>query len=190
MELFEAGHPSMHVYEIGKPIPGMRNQPPYQERAIYAWQGGQHWLQIFFNRPNQAEIRAVQRGPAEFALTVDGPVIFFLYHIPNLAHWSDAPYTWHLTHLAPDRTPPRELEPTEHALLTIHLIDARSGILKAMRVVSFSPEFSQELHRQIRAQMEQPFDRHAYMSHIDRIYVTTSPTQLLERAIVSCKAGD
>jgi hypothetical protein len=59
-------------------------------------------------------------------------VILLLYRIEGFANWSDAPYSWHLV--------PEQLrtDPDERALMTVVLVDAGAGIIRALRAVASS----------------------------------------------------
>jgi hypothetical protein len=164
-----------HVLEVGKPyISGRREWP---EGVEYNFRAGEHELCFFFRSPPRIEVEALLRGEAEFALVVDGPVIFLMYRFGEAINWSDAPYSWHLVP-QDQRTLPDPEGPATRALLQIILVDAASGLILALRVVTFSPTFTRALHAAIRAQAENTWGGraayHAAFADLYRCYPTSA----------------
>ena len=144
----------MKVFEVGKPyIAGRVNWP---EGAEYNYHAGAHELRLFINSPSPKEIAAVSNWTSEFALAVEPPVILFLYRFVYGIDWRDAPYSWHLVP-ADQRTLPDPEGPETGAPLHVILVDAGSGLVRALRAVTFSPEFTRTLHGAIRVQAESPW---------------------------------
>jgi hypothetical protein len=146
----------LHSYRVGDRYHPDRTFWP--ERGEYNFRQGEHELRLFYASPSKAEIAAVRAGEAHFALLAAPPVIIFCYRFaaaPGFEAgipWSDAPYTWHMVP-EDQRTLPLDLpHPTSRALLNIVLVDAGTGIIRALRAVTFSPEFSRALHRAIHDQ--------------------------------------
>ena len=171
----------MYAYEVGKPyIPGRTNWP---EAVEYNYRGGGHELRMFMANPTAREIAGIARGPVRFGLVVDDPAIVLVYRFEEAIPWSDAPYT---IHAVPEdqRTVPPEIQPGERALLTIIVIDARSGIIKGIRALSFTEQFSRRLHQAIRDQAAKPFDQAVYDAKLAALYRQFSSKQLYGRAVV------
>lgn len=148
--------PDLHTYEVGRPfIPGQTSWP--DGTAAYNYQAGQHALTLFLGSPSHAEVADARIGKAEFGLVVEPPVLFLLYRFGRAIPWSDAPYTWHMAsperRTIPDTT--GLVEP--RALLSVVLVDAHTGIIRALRAVSFSPALTAALHLAIREQAEAPW---------------------------------
>jgi hypothetical protein len=169
----------MHAYEVGKPY--SENRRHWPELAQYNYRGGEHELVLFLARPTSDETQAVRRGDAELALFVERSLIVLLYRFGQALPWSDAPYSIHLVPFE-QRTLPPETGPEEHALLQIILVDAGTGIIKAMRVVSMSPDFTQTLHNAIRKQFDQPFTRSAYNGELEKLFARYSSADLAKMA--------
>jgi len=179
----------MHQYEVGKPYhPNRRSWP---ERGVYEYRGGQHELLLFWSQPTTKEVEDVKRGPAEFALYTEGPLIVFLFRFGRNTPWSDSPYTIHLT-LPDERTLPPPVASTEtRILLHVVLVDAATGIIRALRAVTLSPEFTAALQDAIRAQSEQPFHPAAYDAAIAGIYRRFPHSdRLAAAASVKCIGGE
>ena len=148
----------LHHYEVGKPCVAGRTS--WSEAAEYNYRAGQHELRLFWRHPMPAEIQAVKHGRVDFALLVEKDIIFLLFRFGNAVPWSEAPYSWHLV----KRKVPGEADlPEPHGssegrdLLTIILVNAATGIIEALRVVSWSPAFSAALRLAIRDQAARPW---------------------------------
>lgn len=180
--------PLMAEYRVGQPYnPRVSSFP---EGANYNWRSGAHELLLLFHRPTPAEVLAVRRGRADFGLVVSGDLLLLLYRFDPAVLWSDAPYSIHLLEPA-ERVIPDTTGLTEpHALLTVHLIDAGTGILRANRVVSLSPAFTAALHLAIREQAERAWpgaaEYDAQLADLYRRHPTTSDLLKVARALTGC----
>lgn len=175
---------------VGEPYPGAVGRI---EHVQYNWRQGGHELLMVLRGLTSKEKNGIRRGPAEFALAVHGPVIFFLYRFgvgKEGIPWSDCPYTYHM--LAVDqRGLPPELEPEQGVILTTILVSAETGIVESLRAMSLSPHFSRALHDAIRLQAERPFDQHTYDQALSGLYARYPSTDaLLATAIARTHGGD
>lgn len=176
----------MPIYEVGKPY--NPNVTRWEELPEYNFRSGQHELLLFFRAPTGAEIESVKTGAARFAFTVEHDVIFLLYEFKPGVNWGDAAFQIHL--VKPDERKLPEPEATEtRALLSVMLIDADTGILRAMRAITFSPEFTRALHEAIRQQAAAPFDPDTHRARVQRIYARLDTNDLRRRAVATCKGG-
>ena len=183
----------MHALSVGKPyIPGRSRWPEVGE---YNYRAGANELRIFWGAPTASEVESVRKGPALFGLYTQGDLLILCYRFGSLP-WSDAPYSIHLLEPAgvppEDRVPPdpASLTPESRALLDVVLIDAGSGIVRALRTVTFSPEFTGALYYAIAAQARMPFDKSEYDESIERVYRTYPTDRLAAACQVQCKGGD
>ena len=128
------------------------------------------------------------RGRAEFGLFIEGDLMIFLYRFGH-GEWSDAPFSIHMVP-ASESVLPALLTGEQRVALNVVLVSANDGIVRALRLVSFSPEFSQRLHAAILAQAALSFDQAAYDAHLARIYKLNSSTGLAGRAVVRCRGGE
>jgi hypothetical protein len=179
----------MHKYEVGKPY--IEGRTRWEETADYNYRGGEHELRLFLKTPSAEEIEMIRFGLSRFALAVTGPVIWLAFKFGDLP-WSDASFNIHLVP-DPERQPPPPLTREQgRALLNVILVDADTGIVQALRLVSFSPAFSNALHKAIQAQWETgwPGDD-AYHLQITRTLNTYSSKAIANQlATVTCKGGD
>lgn len=159
--------PELHAYRVGQLYNDQRTTWP--EAGQYQFRAGGHELLLFWRSPSEREVRDVARGDAEFALYVAPPLLVFLYRFGRM-DWSDAPYSWHLVPAA-ERTLPEPAHLAEpHALLSVVLVDAESGIIRSLRALSMQPAFTAALSLAIRDQAAEPWDTARYDAALAELY--------------------
>lgn len=157
----------MHEYRVGSPYSPTRTHWP--EAVEYNYRSGGHELRMFLPSPGDGEVEAVRHGAASFALYIEHPVLLLLYRFADTIEWSDAPYSWWMVAAEMRGTPP-VLAKTERVVLSITLVDADTGIIRALRALSWSAGFSAQMHRAIRQQAEGSFDQGRFDQTLERIY--------------------
>jgi hypothetical protein len=178
----------MHKLEVGKPY--HPNVSTWPEGGEYNFRAGQHELLLRFGNLKPEEIRDVAEAVCEFALTVEQGIIFLLYRFGRAIDWSDAPYAWRLVPENQRQLPAPEATGQTRALLNVILIEATTGIVRAIRAVTFSPEMTRALHQAIREQAAQAWNVEAFDADLAAIYKQFSNHDLLRRAIVRCRGGE
>jgi hypothetical protein len=127
----------------------------------------------------------------EFGSFVEPEGLFLITRFgPRLSF--DCSYNWHRVS-ENDRTlppPTEETSPELPALLTILLIEATSGVVLAIRTVTFSPEFTRALHRAIGDQVGAPYEKASHERWADETTRRLSTDQLWERCTTRCRGGD
>ena len=113
-------------------------------------------LYIFFNNPTQDEIDHIKKGNFKAGYYAQYNVIFMLFKFGNLS-WMDAPYS---VHLSKNLTEFQLLDGGQGLALHIYFIDAGTGILKVMRLLSFKTRFSIQLIEEVQKQKELPFENY------------------------------
>ena len=166
----------MPALSVGAPYPG--NIPRGSEGVTYQFDASGHTVHAVFDGPNSAEVSAVRGGEAEAGFVVVGPAIVLLLRCGSQPWW-DAPYSWHLVQPARQTLPTADLTSEERAPLTIVMVDSRlsPAIVKALRIITFAPETTRELHQAIRDQANAPWDERA----VDRAVAQLPPTPQLVR---------
>jgi hypothetical protein len=155
-----------HLYVVGQLYVATRTH--WEERTDYNFRQGEHELRLFINAPTEIEIEAIESAEVELGLYVEGSAIFLLYRFGSILS-GEGSYSWWL--VQPDqRTIPTEPGEQERALLHIVLVDAKTGILRAMRAITFSPRFTANLHAAIRKQAKSGFDPREHEKDIARAY--------------------
>lgn len=176
----------MRKLEVGQPLePGVAG---YDELPEYNYRSGQHRLILFLRNVTAQEIEAVRSASVKLAFTVINDVLIFQYRFGSVIRWSDATYTWHKVPAEEQIRPPR-LTGAQRALLEIILVEATTGVIEVLRLVSMSPTFSQRLHTAIERQADTPFPAD-YDAQARRIFSAYSSNQLRDRALASCTGGD
>jgi hypothetical protein len=177
----------MYKYEVGKLY--NPNQIRWQEAVQFNIRDGQCELLMFFKNPSIYDVMAVKKAVCEFGVLKIENVIFFLYKFGTQIDWSDQPFS---IHLVPENE--RELPEltSENSRLTLQIIltDAGTGKIKALRMVSLSPEFSTALLNLTKEQINEPFDSQTYDRTVDRIYTTyPATTDLLKECFEFSTGG-
>lgn len=176
-----------HLYEVGKLYSPNRTKWP--ENVEYNFRDGVHELRMFYPSPAAREIADVQSGQVRLALYPYLDVIFFCFKFGDQP-WSDSPYNINLVS-SEERQLPEDTDTAEQRrLLTTFLIDANTGILWVIRVVSMSPQFTRALHAAIWNQSEKslPGD---YDAQIQRVYAANTSSQIASKlAIATCRGGE
>lgn len=160
----------------------------WPEGCIYNYDVGGHWLHYVYRNPTATEIVSIMKGPAQFALFIQDPVIFLLHQFGQMP-WSDAPYSWGLVPEESKRLP--ELDPNLHALLKVVMVNSETGIVVALRALTFSSQFTYRLHQAIRAQARLDcWNPELHNGAIKYVYETLTPEEMVQRAGTYCKGGD
>lgn len=176
------------LYSVGQPYSPTRNAWP--DGIDYNFRGGAHELRIFMNGIESVELESVKSGAASFSLYTYLDVVFFNFKFGILS-WNNAPYSIHLIG-EDERQAPDISDPNAHALLTTFLVEGQNGLIRSIRVCTFSTQFTLALHKAILKQMDRgwPGDN-AYDEQVKRIYNQYSPAELGKRlATHHCKGGD
>lgn len=179
----------MQIVALGKPLFESRNELP--EAIEYNYQAGDHTLLISMKNLHPSEIRAIREEPAEFGLYCEDGIIFLLYRFGEILPWSDSAFSWWNVAEEDRRIPEQRKHPAERILLKIILVEAATGVVKAIRVTTFSPEFTERLHRAMRGQAAgKEFSREEFTARSLKVYKKYSPTDLAAKAFGKTKGGD
>lgn len=181
----------MHEYRVGTPYHPDRAAWP--EVAQYTYRASGHELVLFLAGPTADEIEAAARGTSEFAVYAEGDLLLLLYRFGRPGRgipWSDAPSSWHLVPEAERALPPPAGVAEPHALLTVTLVDAATGIIRALRAVTLPPALTAALHLAIRDQAERPWPGgDAYDAALAGLYRRYPTTEALLRVARSRSRG-
>lgn len=175
---------------VGQPfIPGVTSWP--HERFEYRiWGGGSHMLQLCYGRLTERDIDRFQHGQAHLGLAKLKGALFLLFRIEGFLDWSDQAYNIRLVEAAEDRELPPHPVGT-HQVLSLVLVEAETGIVRGLRVVTWSKHASAVLDRLLREQLEDPAwspERHAQRVH--EIYAKFPRSKdLVRAALLTEKAG-
>lgn len=179
----------MQIVALGKPLFEGRTELP--EAIEYNYQSGDHTLLIALKNLHPKEIEAVKEGEAEFGLYCENSIIFLLYRFGASVPWSDSAFSWWNVSKGDRRIPAPQANPAERILLKIILVEAATGIVKAIRVTTLSPAFTEKLHDAIRSQATgEEFSRAEFVARSLAVYQNYAPFDLVAKAIVKTKGGE
>ncbi|TEB13337.1 hypothetical protein [Pelotomaculum propionicicum] len=172
----------MRKYEVGKLF--AEEITSYPETVKFDFTQSGPVLLVFFAGPTPKEIESVKSGRFEAGFYAKDDVIFFLARFAGL-NWMDAPYTAHLSE------PFEFLEMGEGQGFGLHifLVDARTGIIKAMRLIGLSAGFSRKLKTAIEDQKKRPFNKDVYDHQIKFVFSNFTTMELVQRADARCRIG-
>lgn len=157
--------------KVGEVHPAWRRGMP--EMTEFNVSGGQYRFLFAMTEPTDKEIEAIKSAPCEFRFktTQGGEVVWMLCKFSKVLPWSDAPYSWHMTH---NKTGsdwlPDDIECDQYQLLQIVLLRQESGIIEAIRAVSMPARFVNGLNKAIRKQADMPFNQTSYDTALAMAY--------------------
>lgn len=179
----------MQIVAIGKPLFEQRSELP--EAIEYSYQAGDHTLLLSMKNLHPKEIEVVREAEAEFGLYCENGVIFLLYRFGEALPWSDSAFSWWNVAEEDRRLPAPQINPATRILLKIILVEAATGIVKAIRVTTLSPDFTEKLHNAIREQAAgKELSRAEFVARSLAIYKNQTPSELVAKAIVKTYGGE
>ena len=162
--------------EVGKPYdPEKKN---YREEVKFDFGQSGATLIIAFNSPSVKEIDHIKNSDIEVGVYPKDELLFMLFKFGTL-NWIDAPYSVHLSEPFTLEEIPEEMGYS----LFIVLIDAATGIVKALRTIGLSTKFSRQLQKLILNQKMLPFDKNEYLNKIALINNNYSTKDLTKRTL-------
>jgi hypothetical protein len=172
---------------VGEPFSPEVTEWP--ERFEYRYFQGNHLLQICAANLTACDIERFSSGQVHVGLFLSKNVIFFLFKIAGLYDWSDQAFSLQLIDAVEDRELPPAI-PNTHQVLSVVLVEATTGLVKAMRVVTYSKHATAVLHRALQRQLDEPFDKAEHAEIIADVYTRYPESkQLAKAAIFLEKAG-
>ena len=175
----------MILLEVGKTFPNFsKYSVSNRDALVYQYDKSGHHLTLFLHNLRKKEIRGFRYGEIQLALTPVQPAIYFLFKITDVFEWSDAPYSSHLVKPVDYQIPNVDQFST---LFHMHLVNADTGTLEAMRCISLESEFTQQLHRSILEQSNLPFESSRYHAHCKEIEKRYMSSQLFDQSIVQMR---
>jgi hypothetical protein len=147
-------------------------------------------LLLIYRHPTTREKDAFS-GPARFALVSKYGLIFLHFKFGDMP-WQNAPYSYWLVpeEIRPD--PEADLnKPGNRLFLNCFFINAATGILEEMRVMTFSPQFTTQLLQCVKEQAQRTLtieEQSLSVALINSQYPT--PKAMVSDALVQCWGGD
>lgn len=178
---------------VGEPYPG---KVQWRDGAceIRITRQGVDFVLAFAN-PKTHEVKAFQRGNAEFALVPGAHHLMWMYRFTdpqdsNPRHgipWSDQPWEYHRQ--APVEAPAPPGVPGTSFPLQLILVDSATGIVKALRLIGPAVDFADALRAAVSAQAATPHNPAAAAREIQDVYARyPQSTDLLLAAVARFEA--
>lgn len=145
-------------------------------------------LALFYHGPTSVEIQAVRNGLAQFAwIDTDGPVGVLAFRFGTL-NWADCPFTPHRKE--PDYEPGLpELVAGRHLTVVCPLVDATTGIIKAIRLTTWPAEFATAVKASVDRMREAPYTKLAHDAALDGLYAYETYELVQLRSAARCVGG-
>ena len=142
-------------------------------------------LEVYFDTPTESEIKDFKAGSNyKIGLFKRDGVLFFLTKFGN-SNWMDAPY---FIKLRKEATNPlvNITDSTSGYSLNVLLIDAKTGILKANRLIGLNNRFSKLLKQELDKQLESTInDRFEYNNVLNSIFQRYTTKNMVDNALMT-----
>lgn len=141
-------------------------------------------LSVFINSPNRRQIDAIRRGRYNFALVIGPDLFFLMYRFGRAIGWAGAPF-WGVIVPSEERPLPSGAWPGGGVTLQVVLIDAGTGVVRAIRSVELPLDFTYDLNTAIRRQAMLPcLNKTAYQKALAAMrQICPTVRSLLQRAV-------
>lgn len=179
--------PPLHRLQVGALYNPRRTSWP-ETPHLRIVSGAPVELVLFLNRPTAAEVAAVRTGTARFAWVDADHAALLCYRLDPGIPWSDVPYSPHLEQ--PGDAAGID-DPTRHTAVTVILVDATTGVVRAIRLVTWPPRFAAAVAETLVRLAAAPFAAAAHDATIAGLYRRYPDTDVLvrKRADVTCTGG-
>lgn len=169
--------------EVGKKYPGKIMSEG--TRLEY----DESWFTLYYFLPGitHVEQESFRKGKYKFALTEKSDILFFLSEFKPGINLSDTPF--HFGFYQDERINylPKQVEEDEGLSLTIIAVDSKSLILKAIRLIGLSTEFSNQLIDICVKQSHEKVIETEYYSKLLAVQHNYQANDLLRFATIQCK---
>lgn len=166
------------ILEVGKPF--KEGVAHYMEGVHFDFTDAGANLVMYYESPTEAEVEAITKGKVQYGYFMKNEVILLFFKFGNEA-WVDAPYN---VHFSKNLFRLQEVGENKGYAVNIYLVDARTGILRGMRLISFSTRMSKMLRADILKQNELPWSN--FEHSLSKLYQYTT-NQLVKLAKVTGK---
>ena len=171
----------MVSYSVGQVVEGFIGR---EECPKFDMDDSGATLYVFFQNPDQKEIEQFKAGTNfEIRITELQNIIFITTKIGSL-NWMDAPYS---THLSPNLTSFHLPNEGQGLGLTIMLIDACNGEIKAIRFLGLSEKFTMKLLGAMVEDELRPFNEIEYRNNIQKVFAKYNTNQIVKMSTDYCK---
>lgn len=175
---------------LGKPFVEGVNSWPAGRFEYRVFGGGHHLLQICMDRISELDIENFHKSPVHLGLCKLQQTVFILFRIGGFMECSDQAYHLRLVEAAEDRELPPHI-PGTHQVLSLVLVESETGLVRAIRVVTWSKRGSTVLDRLLREQLEDPtWSPEGHARKVGEVYAKCPTSKhLVAFALLTEKAG-
>lgn len=177
----------MAAITVGQPYDSRRNRWAPMPIARIT-ETGIH-LALVTENPTETEVAAVRSGVARFAWIDASNVALLAWTFDPGIPWSDVPYSPHLER--PGDMPGIRSAPHRPAAVTVVLVDADTGLVRAVRETTWPHEFAAVVHNSVAEMAAAPADMNAIDAAMASLYITYPDTAELVamKAAATCIGG-
>jgi hypothetical protein len=171
-------------------LPYIIGRTNWRQGSEYFYNDSGHTLRIFKKSPTRYVVDQIRQGPGEFALFISSDMIFFLYQI--YGPWQACPYHWQMLPTKRKCIPAHGpvLDNNCRAILQIHVVEAMTGILLAMRVITMPSRFTRALHEAILHQVRNPFNECSFVKRVHEVHSKyPTPVDMVMHSTVLSSVG-
>lgn len=168
--------------EVGKQYQGNY----HREGLILDYNKG-FTLYVFLPQITKEETQGFKKGKYKFALTEEQGILFFLSEFKGAIDISDAPFHFGLYKDNRIVDLPKGLKEKEGLGLTVIVVDAATGIVKALRKIGLAHDFSIKLIEICIEQSKGKIDSNIYDNRLRRIQMMYSADDLYKKKIIECE---
>lgn len=185
--LKENAEPELKILQVGQPIDPAKRF--HAERWQYNYDQAGHEIIGFVKNLTETEVESFRSGRLDFALVTFPPVIILSFRFAGFLDWSDAPYSWLLVHEQNRQVPSLDFEPGTGAACRLILAESPSGVVRGLRLVSFTRKFTLALHQAILDQIHSGYSQQDFDAELLRVYRSYTTRELVRMAKIKCTAG-
>ncbi len=169
------------VLEVGKPFPGGKG---HSENVIFEMDDSGAALLVFFNSPTEDEISQFKQGSSfEIKFVALGNIIMITTKVGNL-EWMDSPYNPHLSPGLTRFTIPMD---KEGLALNLILVDTKTGLVKSLRIIGLSNDFSRKILGEMMDQKAKVFNHESYLKEVNQIFAKYQTRDIVKMSVAWCK---
>ena len=172
----------MNSIEVGKRYPGSIGN----EGVTLDYNNG-FTLYVFIPDITPTEANGFKKGKYKFALTEVQGILFFLSEFKGAISMSDSPFHFGLYKDNRVKNLPTTFGDSEGLALNIVVVDSATSIVKALRMIGLSNEFSAKLLEICLKQSQQTVDPTKYNRQLYDIQGRYSADVLYRMASVECE---
>ena len=171
----------MESIAVGKPYKGN-----YRQEGIKLEYNRGFSLNIFLKDLSNEEITDIRKGEYKFGLTMIEGVLFFTCSFGTSIEISDAPFHFGLYNDGRAKELPAEIPEGKGLALNVMAVDARTGTVKALRLIGLPTEFSRKLIEIALHQSKLKVTSEEIDTFTNSVQTFMPSSRIYEMAVVKC----